>query len=102
MPSLPGMCLVAAFKPSAEELAVKPDVLVDGKPAVIAATTAPGGGRGAAADDRLDVAVEPAARLFGQVDTAYSRFWSRPCAGWPAATATTNAPTCPPTGPIIR
>jgi hypothetical protein len=77
-PPLQGMALVHRAKPDAEELAVNPKVVRDGKPAPVLAVRRAGGGGHVmilTADTTWHWSRVP--RLVGQPDTLYGRFWSQ-------------------------
>jgi uncharacterized membrane protein len=77
-PPLQGLNLVERAKPGAEELAVHPHLERDGKPAVVLAVQRAGGG-----GQVMVLAADTTwqwgrfARLLGQNDTLYGRFWSQ-------------------------
>jgi hypothetical protein len=77
-PPLQGLNLVERAKPGAEELAVHPRLERDGKPAVVLAVQRAGGG-GQVMVLGVDTTWQWArfARLLGQHDTLYARFWSQ-------------------------
>jgi uncharacterized membrane protein len=76
-PKLAGCSLVRWAKPGAEVLAVDPNVMVEGKPAVIVATERYGNGRTMVitADTTWKWSRFP--RVLGMADTLYARFWSQ-------------------------
>ena len=77
-PPLQGLHVLQGVKPAAEELAVHPRLQVDGKPAVVLAVQRAGGGGQVmvlAADTTWHWA--RFARLLGQNDMLYARFWSQ-------------------------
>jgi uncharacterized membrane protein len=77
-PRLQGLNLVQRAKPGAEELAVHPQLQRDGKPAVVLAVQRAGGG-GQVMVLTADTTWQWGrfARLLGQNDTLYGRFWSQ-------------------------
>jgi len=77
-PPLQGLNLVQRAKPGAEELAVHPRLQRDGKPAVVLAVQRAGGG-GQVMVLTVDTTWQWGrfARLLGQNDTLYGRFWSQ-------------------------
>jgi hypothetical protein len=77
-PPLAGINLVQRAKAGAEELMVHPRLEVEGKPAVVLATQRAGGG-GQVMVLTVDTTWHWArfARLLGQSDTLYGRFWSQ-------------------------
>jgi uncharacterized membrane protein len=77
-PPLQGINLVLRAKASAEELAVHPQLQRDGKPVVVLAVQRAGGG-GQVMVLTVDTTWQWGrfARLLGQNDTLYSRFWSQ-------------------------
>jgi uncharacterized membrane protein len=77
-PPLGGLTLVERAKAGAEELMVHPRLERDGKPAVVLATQRAGGG-GQVMVLTVDTTWQWArfARLLGQNDTLYGRFWSQ-------------------------
>jgi hypothetical protein len=77
-PPLQGMALVQRSKPDAEELAVNPKAVRDGKPAPVLVVRRAGGGGHVmvlTADTTWRWSRVP--RLVGQPDTLYGRFWSQ-------------------------
>lgn len=77
-PLLDGMCLVARARPGADILAVNPDVLVEGKPAVaVAVQRAPGGGQVMVLGLDTTWNWTRLPRVFGRDDPLYARFWSQ-------------------------
>jgi uncharacterized membrane protein len=77
-PPLLGLSVVQRAKPGAEVLAVNPGLLVDGQPAVVAATQRAGGAGHVlvlTADTTWRWSRFP--RVLGQPDTLYARFWSQ-------------------------
>jgi uncharacterized membrane protein len=77
-PPLQGMALVQRSKPDAEELAVNPKAVREGKPAPVLVVRRAGGGGHVmvlTADTTWRWSRVP--RLVGQPDTLYSRFWSQ-------------------------
>jgi uncharacterized membrane protein len=76
-PPLQGASMVLRAKPVAEVLAVNPNVLIEGKPAVVAATQRYGAGHSMVltADTTWHWSRLP--RVLGQADTLYARFWSQ-------------------------
>jgi hypothetical protein len=77
-PRLEGMAVAARLKPGAEELAVNPALQVEGKPAIVLATQrAAGGGHVMVLTADTTWRWSRIARIFGQPDTLYSRFWSQ-------------------------
>jgi hypothetical protein len=78
LPPLLGQSVVRRAKPGAEVLAVNPGLLVDGQPAVVAATQRAGGAglvMVLTADTTWRWSRLP--RVLGQPDTLYARFWSQ-------------------------
>ncbi|HWG45813.1 MAG TPA: hypothetical protein VN688_23835 [Gemmataceae bacterium] len=77
-PPLQGLNLVQRAKPGAEALAVHPRLRSDGKPAVVLALQRAGGG-GQVMVLTVDTTWQWGrfARLLGQNDTLYGRFWSQ-------------------------
>jgi uncharacterized membrane protein len=77
-PPLQGLNLVQRAKPGAEELAVHPRLQRDGKPTVVLAVQRAGGG-GQVMVLTVDTTWQWGrfARLLGQNDTLYGRFWSQ-------------------------
>jgi hypothetical protein len=77
-PPLQGMCLVQRAKPGAEELAVHPRLEREGKPAVVLAVQrASGGGQIMALTADTTWQWGRFARLLGQNDTLFARFWGQ-------------------------
>jgi hypothetical protein len=77
-PPLDGMPLVARARPGADVLAVNPEVMQEGKPAVaLAVQRAPGGGQVMVLCPDTTWKWSRNARIVGQEDTLYSRFWSQ-------------------------
>jgi hypothetical protein len=76
-PPLAGSSLVLRAKPSAETLAVNPNVLVEGKPAVVAAVQRIGAGHSMVLTVDTTWRWSRLPRVLGQSDTLYARFWSQ-------------------------
>ena len=77
-PRLEGMSLVQRVKPGAEELAVNPSLEIEGKPApVLAVQRAGGGGQVMALMIDTTWRWSRFARIRGQDDRLYQRFWSQ-------------------------
>jgi hypothetical protein len=76
-PKLAGCSLVARAKPGAEVLAVNPGVVVNGKPAIVAATQRYGAGRVMVLTVDTTWRWSRYARVLGRSDTLYARFWSQ-------------------------
>ncbi len=77
-PRLEGLPLVQRLKPGAEELAIDPGVQVEGKPAIVLAVQrAAGGGQVMVLAADTTWRWSRVARILGQPDTLYSRFWSQ-------------------------
>jgi hypothetical protein len=76
-PRLAGCSLVARAKPGAEVLAVNPGVVVNGKPAIVAATQRYGAGRVMVLTVDTTWRWSRYSRVLGKADTLYARFWSQ-------------------------
>src|SRR5262249_34303434 len=77
-PPLGGMALVQRTKPGAEELIVNPRLQSDGKPVpVMVVQRAPGGGQVMVFTADTTWRWSRLARVMGQSDTLYARFWSQ-------------------------
>jgi hypothetical protein len=77
-PKLEGMAVAARLKPGAEDLAVNPELQVEGKPATLLATQrAAGGGHVMVLTADTTWRWSRFKRILGQPDTLYSRFWSQ-------------------------
>jgi hypothetical protein len=76
-PKLQGASLVTRAKPSAEVLAINPEVQVEGQPAVVAATQRYGAGHTMVLTVDTTWQWSRMPRVLGQADTLYARFWSQ-------------------------
>jgi uncharacterized membrane protein len=76
-PPLLGSSVVQRGKPGAEVLAVNPNLLVDGKPAVVAVTQRFGAGHTMVLTADTTWRWSRLPRVVGQADTLYARFWSQ-------------------------
>jgi uncharacterized membrane protein len=76
-PPLLGSSLVQRAKPGATVLAVNPSFVLDGKPAVVAATQRYGQGHTMVLAADTTWRWSRLTRVMGQSDTLYSRFWSQ-------------------------
>src|SRR5262249_34526224 len=72
-----GSSVVQRGKPGAEVLAVNPNLLVDGKPAVVAATQRFGAGHTMVLTADTTWRWSRLPRVVGRADTLYARFWSQ-------------------------
>lgn len=76
-PQLLGSSLVQRAKPGAEVLAVNPNFVIEGKPAVVAATQRYGEGHAMVLTVDTTWRWSRLPRMAGQTDTLYARFWSQ-------------------------
>lgn len=76
-PQLSGTCLVERAKPGADVLAVDPSVASDSGPAVVIATQRYGAGHTMVIAADTTWRWSRFARVAGQADTIYARFWSQ-------------------------